>query len=72
MDARHAMPMPAGVRAKILKLDRQQQRLSLALKPSYFEGDDGADLPDAASDDDLDLDADMAELSDQELSGKQM
>lgn len=65
----------AGVRAKVLSIDAEKQRLSLGLKPSYF-GDDGGD-PEAAGDEegtpgdaDDDMDAEvleaMEESSDEE------
>ena len=65
----------AGVRAKVLSIDAEKQRLSLGLKPSYFG--DGEEHPDEAeeeegtpddADDDMDaevLEA-MGESSDEE------
>ena len=62
------------MKAKVLQLDRQKQRLSLGLKPSYFEGEDDNEIMQAVdgnqaeSGDELDLDADMAEVSDDDES----
>jgi len=42
----------AVVRAKVIKIDRETQKLSLGLKPSYFEGEEAEDEePDVAADD---------------------
>ena len=59
------------MKAKVMQLDRQKQRLSLGLKPSYFEGDsdsamDAAELDPADGNVSSDLDADMAELRSEE------
>ncbi|KAK9804637.1 hypothetical protein WJX73_002075 [Symbiochloris irregularis] len=51
-----------SVRAKVLVLDRDKQRLSLGLKASYFQDADDND-PDGASDSDQGLDEEMAELA---------
>ena len=44
--------MRAVVRAKVIKIDHEAQKLSLGLKPSYFEGEEAGDEePDVAIDD---------------------
>lgn len=58
-----------GVRARVLAVDKEMQRVSLGLKPSYFEGeedDEQQELPDQAGDEAAaaecdDLDADVLE-----------
>lgn len=59
-----------GVRAKVLSVDAEKQRLSLGLKPSYFSDDDvegqgpdqaGEEEKGTPSDEDDDLDAEVLE-----------
>jgi hypothetical protein len=60
-----------GVRAKVLSVDMEKQRLSLGLKPSYFSDDDvegqgpvqagGEEKKTPSDDEDDDLDAEVLE-----------
>lgn len=52
-------PPCAGVAARVLKVDRSVGRLSLGLKPSYFEGLDPAQLRGEGSDEEEDFDAEV-------------
>jgi hypothetical protein len=62
----------AGVRARVLSVDTETQRLSLGLKPSYFEGEEDdveeegeEGLPEQAEEEGNDLDADALEAVDE-------
>ena len=68
-----ALILCAGVRAKVLSVDAETQRLSLGLKPSYFGNDDeDGEEPDQAreeegtpaKDDNDDIDAEVLEAMD--------
>ena len=53
----------AEVRAKVLRVDTEAGKLSLGLKPSYFEDDGGSDVAKSedADEDQRDLDEILAE-----------
>lgn len=44
------LPCPAAVRAKVIGIDTEAQKLSLGLKPSYFEGEEEEENPEDDAD----------------------
>ena len=63
----------AEVRAKVLRVDHEAGKLSLCLKPSYFEDESGSDAADGdgAGEDGRDLDEILAEELDAQQQQQQ-
>lgn len=67
----HALPVCAGVRARVLAVDADAQRISLGLKPSYFDDEDehdedakdGAGQPGVDEEDEAGVDEDLDALA---------